>query len=610
MDNVRDIMRNPERVLNSLCENSKRSNYKFERLYRVLFNAEMFYLAYQRIYANTGSMTKGSDETNIDQMSLSRIERLIGALKDESYRPKPSRRTFIPKKNGKRRPLGIPSFDDKLVQEVIRMILEAIFEKQFENSSHGFRPQRSCHTALSQIEMTFNGAKWFIEGDIKGFFDNINHDVLIDILSERIRDERFLRLIRKLLNAGYVEDWKFHNTYSGTPQGGIVSPILANIYLDKLDKFMKTYIQNFDKGEKRKPNPERIKFEYERSCAVKKLKTETDSEARDDLIKQIRNAEKVRNLVPSCLEMDYEYKKLKYVRYADDFLIGVIGSIQDCRRIKEDIKNFLSDALKLELSDEKTLITHSETPARFLSFDVSVRKSNLAKRDKTGKLRRLFNKKVALRMPEGTVKKKLIDYDAVEFKMHNGREQWKPKCRTYLINNDNLEILTRYNSEILGLYNYYAIARNSATLHAFKYIMEYSMYKTYANKHRTTVANICKKYKRDGVFTITYTNKKGEQKSRLFYNNGFKRKKEPREAYFDIIPRNAYTVMRTSLIERLQAKKCERCGKEDSLEMHHIRKVKDLKGKKDWETLMIARKRKTLAVCHDCHWKIHRGETN
>ncbi|MDR0229911.1 MAG: group II intron reverse transcriptase/maturase, partial [Flavobacteriaceae bacterium] len=231
-------MRNPERVLNSLVRHSNDSSYKFERLYRILFNQEMFYVAYQRIYVKEGNMTEGSDGQSIDNMSLSRIEKLIGTLKDESYQPQPSRRIYIPKKNGKVRPLGIPAFDDKLVQEVIRMILEAIYEGSFEYSSHGFRPNRSCHTALAQIKKSFNGAKWFVEGDIKGFFDNISHDILISILKERISDDRFIRLIRKFLKAGYIEDWKFHKTYSGTPQGGIVSPILANIYLDRLDKYM------------------------------------------------------------------------------------------------------------------------------------------------------------------------------------------------------------------------------------------------------------------------------------------------------------------------------------------------------------------------------------
>ena len=205
-------MRSPERVLKSLVEHSNTLNYKYKRLYRILFNTEMFYVAYQNIYAKAGNMTAGTDGKTADQMSISRIEELIASLKDETYQPRPAKRTYIPKKNGKMRPLGIPSFDDKLVQEVTRMILETIYEDGFSNTSHGFRPKRSCHTALLTIKREYTGTKWFIEGDIKGFFDNISHEVLINILREKIEDERFIRLIRKFLRAGYLENWKFHRT--------------------------------------------------------------------------------------------------------------------------------------------------------------------------------------------------------------------------------------------------------------------------------------------------------------------------------------------------------------------------------------------------------------
>ena len=247
-------MRNPEQVLNILAEHSSDSSYKYERLYRILFNEQMFYVAYQRIHAKPGNMTAGTDKKTADGMSVDKVNKLIDSLKNETYSPKPARRVYIPKKNGKKRPLGIPAFADKLVQEVVRMILESIYEGYFEWTSHGFRPNRSCHTALKSLQNNFNGTKWFIEGDIKGFFDNIDHNVLIEILRERILDERFLRLIRKFLNAGYLEEWQFNKTYSGTPQGGIVSPILANIYRDKFDKFMEEYAQKFRKGTVRRRN--------------------------------------------------------------------------------------------------------------------------------------------------------------------------------------------------------------------------------------------------------------------------------------------------------------------------------------------------------------------
>ena len=249
-------MRNPEIILRTLCSHSSDKDYKYERIYRILFNEEMFMLAYEKIKSKPGNMTAGTDGKTIDGTTLNRIGKIIDKLKDESYQPKPARRVYIPKKNGKKRPLGIPSFEDKLVQEVVRMILEAIYEGYFEKTSHGFRPQRSCHTALQCIQKTFTGVKWFVEGDIKGFFDNIDHQTLINILRLRIADERFLRLISKFLKAGYIENWKFNRTYSGTPQGGIVSPILANIYLDQFDKYMQEYAQSFNKGNKRQKNKE------------------------------------------------------------------------------------------------------------------------------------------------------------------------------------------------------------------------------------------------------------------------------------------------------------------------------------------------------------------
>ena len=249
-------MSNPVNVLNSLSEHSNHEQYRYKRIYRMLYNAEMYSTAYQKIYANEGNMTRGSDDRTIDGMSLKRIEKLIVSLKDESYQPAPARREYIPKKNGKLRPLGIPSFEDKLLQEVVRMILESIYEDYFEPTSHGFRPKRSCHTALSCVEKYYTACSWFVEGDIKSFFDEINHDVLIDTLRKRIDDERFLRLIRKFLNAGYIEDWQYRRTYSGTPQGGVISPILANVYLDQFDKYMKQYAENFNKGEKREVTKE------------------------------------------------------------------------------------------------------------------------------------------------------------------------------------------------------------------------------------------------------------------------------------------------------------------------------------------------------------------
>ena len=600
-------MRSPERVLNSLNEHSKDSSYKFERLYRILFNEELFYVAYQKIASNGGSTTKGSDGRSIDGMSLARIETLIASLKDESYQPHPSRRVHIPKKNGKTRPLGIPAFEDKLVQEVVRMILEAIYEGHFETTSHGFRPKRSCHTALLHIQKTFSGAKWFIEGDIKGFFDNIDHDVLVGILRERISDDRFIRLIRKFLKAGYVEDWTFHNTYSGTPQGGIVSPILANIYLDKLDKYVKEYIRHFDMGTKRRPGKESNDLANERKRTVRKLKKVKDGTEKAALVARLKAIEQERAAFPSGDEMDGSYRRLKYIRYADDFILGVIGSKEDALRIKEDIKSFLSESLALELSEEKTLITHTGKSAKFLGYEITVTRNNHQRRDVQGRLRRTYGKRVRLNVSMATLRDKLLEYGAMEIKLRNGKEVWKPKCRSGLIFNDDLEILDRYNRETVGFCNYYLIANNCVVLHNFRYIMEYSMYKTFAGKYRSTVRKINKKYRLNKLFTVKYE-QKGVIKSRTFYKTSFKRRTTAFNGSCDIEPYSIADVSRTNLTDRLKAEKCELCGATGKLIMHHVRNLKDLKGKESWERLMSARKRKTIALCPSCHRLRHLGK--
>ena len=600
-------MRSPERVLNSLNEHSKDSSYKFERLYRLLFNEELFYVAYQKIASNEGSTTKGSDGRSIDGMSLARIETLIASLKDESYQPHPSRRVHIPKKNGKMRPLGIPAFEDKLVQEVVRMILEAIYEGHFETTSHGFRPKRSCHTALLHIQKTFNGAKWFIEGDIKGFFDNIDHDVLVQILRERISDDRFIRLIRKFLKAGYVEDWTFHNTYSGTPQGGIVSPILANIYLDKLDKYVKEYIRHFDKGTKRRSGKESNDLTNERKRTVRKLKKIKDGTEKAALVARLKAIEQERAAFPSGDEMDGSYRRLKYIRYADDFILGVIGSKEDALRIKEDIKSFLSESLALELSEEKTLITHTGKSAKFLGYEITVTRNNHQRRDVQGRLRRTYGKRVRLNVSMATLRDKLLEYGAMEIKLRNGKEIWKPKCRSGLIFNDDLEILDRYNRETVGFCNYYLIANNYVVLHNFRYIMEYSMYKTFAGKYRSTVRKINKKYRLNKLFTVKYE-QKGVIKSRTFYKTSFKRRTTAFNGSCDIEPYSIADVSRTNLTDRLKAEKCELCGATGKLIMHHVRNLKDLKGKESWKRLMSARKRKTNALCPSCHRLRHLGK--
>ena len=484
------------------------------------------------------------------------------------------------------------------------MILEAIYEGYFECSSHGFRPKRSCHTALTHIQKSFSGTKWFIEGDIKGFFDNINHEVLINTLRERIADERFIRLIRKFLNAGYVEDWKFHKTYSGTPQGGLISPILANIYLDRFDKYIKEYAQSFDKGRERQSSTEYKRLENKRSKLVIKAKSVEDESVRTNLIDEIRKVEREIIKTPYGLNMDETFKRLKYVRYADDFLIGVIGSKAECVEIKANIARFMSEKLHLELSNEKTLITHAQKPAKFLGYEVSIRKSQALRHNRNGILRRPFNGRIVLRVANEIVKKKLLDYDAISVGQANGKEVWKPKTRSYMIGMKPEDIMAQYNAEIRGFYNYYSIANDISYLgNSFGFNMEYSMFKTIAQKQNSTLAQTIKKLRRGKNFIVDYVDGKGQKKVRVFYNEGFKRKTAKGYAQCDNIP-NTNISPYPSLIERLKAEKCELCGAQGKTVMHHVRTLKDLKGDNEREQLMLKRHRKTLALCETCNAKI------
>lgn len=590
-------------ILTKLQENSKKNHDEvFTRLYRYLLRPDIYYVAYQHLYSNKGAGTKGVTDDTADGFSEIYIENIIEALKNEMYQPKPVRRTYIKKSNGKMRPLGLPVFTDKLIQEAIRMILEAIYEPIFSDYSHGFRPVRSCHTALAQIKKEFTGARWFIEGDIKGCFDNINHAVLVEIINQKIKDARFLKLIRLFLKAGYMEDWKYHETYSGCPQGGIISPILANIYLNELDRHVMKIKKEFDVATKARYTPEYTKLVGLRQRLHNKIKNSNGIE-REKLIEEYKTATAQMLKLPA---KQCDDKKIKYVRYADDFLIAVNGNRQDCEKIKQELTEFINTTLKMELSQEKTLITHSNTPARFLGYDVRVRRDQQIK--PKGKFKtRSMNNKVELSIPfKDKIEKFLFSNGIVKQRSENGKLE--PIHRPQLLNRTDLEIVTIYNAELRGICNYYGLASNFNKLIYFNYLMEYSCLKTLAGKHRSKVSKIRAMYKDGtGKWAIPYETKIGIKKMYFANYADCKGKK-----FTDIVPQTAknYSHDVTTLESRLKAKICEVCGctENDRYEIHHVNKVKNLKGKSEWEKIMIAKRRKTIVVCHKCHMAIHHGE--
>ncbi len=307
-------MREAQTILQLLRERGKK-RLPVERIYRLLYNPNLYLMAYGRIYRNKGAMTQGVTPETADGMTIDKITKIIATLRQERYHWRPARRVYIPKKNGKTRPLGVQFWSDKLVQEVIRLLLDAYYEPQFSEHSHGFRPGRGCHTALREVYHHWIGTTWFIEGDVAKCFDTLSHERLLSILRETIHDERFIRLISDLLKAGYLEDWRWNQTYSGTPQGSIISPILANLYLDKLDQFVEQIlIPEYTRGKRRKPNTAYEALIHRANYLTRK----GDKEQAKELRNQAQQ-------LPSIDPDDPDYRRLHFCRYADDFILGFIG---------------------------------------------------------------------------------------------------------------------------------------------------------------------------------------------------------------------------------------------------------------------------------------------
>jgi len=581
-------MRDAETTLAIINDRGKRG-LRLDRIYRQLFNKDLWIKAYARIAKNAGAMTKGTTDETVDGMSVARIEGIIELLRNERYRWTPVRRVMIPKGNGKTRPLGIPTFSDRLLQEVMRSILEAYYEPQFSPTSHGFRPERGCHTALKDIFHAWTGTKWFIEGDIKGCFDNIDHTIMIETLRERIDDGRFLSLVAGLLKAGYLEEWQYRPTLSGTPQGGVISPLLANIYLDKLDKFVEqVLIPEFTKGRVRK----RTKHASQVHEKLKWLrKRKADGATLKPLLKEQKRMVKTD-------PMDPAYRRLRYIRYADDFLLGFAGPKDEAEEIKRRIGEFLRDHLKLEMSPEKTKITHGrDEKARFLGYDITVRNVPA------------MSGIITLLVPAQKIEEQVAKY------MRDGKAIHRPELRS----NSDYTIISLYGSEYRGFVQYYAFAKNRFWLDRLRRGMEVSMLKTLAAKHRSTVSKMARKHQsiafdRDRFHRcfIATVNRPGKDPLVARFG-GLSLKMQPSLKVVDgPTGVDRYPNIRSELITRLMTAKCELCGSTDRIQVHHLRKLADLKrpgqrGIPLWKQVMISRQRKTLVVCHRCHTDIHAG---
>jgi group II intron reverse transcriptase/maturase len=575
-------MRDAETILAIIRDRGTRG-LPLEDVYRQLFNPALYQAAYGKLARNRGAMTPGVTSETVDGMSQDRIQAIVDAIRLERYRWKPAKRVYIEKKHStKKRPLGLPTWSDKVLQEVIRLILEAYYEPQFSDHSHGFRPGRGCHTALRTIHKYWHGTVWFLEGDISSYFDNIDHEVLLAILREKIHDGRFVRLIGNLLKAGYLEDWRFNATLSGAPQGGVASPVLANIYLDRLDKFVEnTLLPAYNWGAERKRN----KAYHRITAALSKARRKGDRE-------RAKALHKLATSLPTSIPGDRGFRRLKYVRYADDFLLGYIGPRSEAEKVKHKLGQFLRETLKLELSESKTLLTHATTG------------SARDDRRRNAKGQRSINGQPTLRVPIEVIQAKCRSY------MARGKSVHRPER----LHDDAFSIVAQYQAEYRGVVNYYRMAVNLGSLSRLRWITEQSLTKTLARKLRLSVNKV---YRR---FETTINTAEGRRKvlrvvvardgrPPLDATWGGISLKRDTLARLDDAPPRAWNGFRSELLQRLLADTCELCGSQDRVQVHHVRALRNLHrpgrvAPPQWVQQMASRQRKTLVVCHECHRRV------
>jgi group II intron reverse transcriptase/maturase len=583
-------MQNAETVLDVLRERG-RKGLPCEELYRQMFNKELYLKAYGRIYANHGAMTPGATSETADGMSEEKIDAIIEAMRHERYRFSPAQRKYIPKRNGKLRPLGLPTWSDKLVGEVVRLLLEAYYEPTFSGHSHGFRPGKGCHTALREMQRTWTGTVWFIEGDISDCFGQLDHSIMLKILAEKIHDNRFLRLIANMLKAGYLEDWKYHETLSGSPQGGVVSPILSNIYLHKLDAYVETVlIPQCTRGKHRRGNPEYRRRTHQMTLARRRGDRET-----------VRALRRETRQLPSVDPQDPGYRRLRYSRYADDHILGFTGPKAEAEAIKDQLATFLRDELALELNPDKTLITHARTrAARYLGYEIIVQHSDI----KITNGRRTANGTIALRVPLDVIKAKRAPY----------RQHGKPWHRPALQNLDDYDIIQTYGAEYRGIVGYYMLAIDVWRFNELEWYAKTSMLKTLAAKHQSSVSKMASKYAAKiqtphGLRTCYEARiQRGSKPDLVARFGGIPLVRNMDTVLSDRVPGRPPTP-RKELIHRLLTRRCELCGDPGTVVVHQVRKLTSLgvpgPGQPAWAKKMARMRRKTLVVCASCHDLIH-----
>jgi group II intron reverse transcriptase/maturase len=587
-------MRTADTVLGVIHERGSR-RLPLENLSRQLSNRDLFLQAYGRLYRNAGALTPGASTETVDGMSLATIDARIETLRQERYRWTPVRRTYIPKKSGTLRPLGLPTWSDKRRQEGLRLVLEAYYEPQFSPHSHGFRPGRGCHPALGEITTSWRGVQWFIDGDISQGFDSLTQEVMRSILRERIHDNRFLRLLSNLLQAGDGEDWRYHVTLSGAPPGGVVSPLLSNSYLDRLDQCVETVLfPAYNRGDRRKPSPP--------YTALMKAARNT---WRAGVLAEAKRLRKPAQQLPSRDPNDPEFRRLWDVRYAADWRLGFSGPRDEAEAIKAQLNEFWRETLKRKLSEEKTLITNARTQsARFRGYEVVHQHAD----DQRGRAqhRRCINGGPGLKIPE----------DVLRAKCATSRRRGKACHRAARSNDADDSSVTQDQAEYRGFVQYSLLASNAHRLWRVHRVMQLSLVFTRADQYRTSVGQIFRQYKTTvqtahGLLQgLDARHARGGGKEPLVARFGGIELRRPKQALLNAEPKPVYG-NRREVVHRLLAQTCELCGAPVNCDVHHVRKRADLSqpGRREkplWVRRMASRRRKTLVLCRQCHEEVHR----
>lgn len=578
--------------------------------YASLLKKEPYLIAYNQIKSNPGNMTPGTDGETLDGIGDAWLETLVEDMKSKYFKFKPSRRTYILKANGQKRPLGIPSPRDKIVQKALLNLLEPEYEsKVFLDSSHGFRPNRGCHTAINSVRK-WQGITWVIEGDIKSYFDTIDHDILGDLLKRRISDQSVLELYRKLVKAGYVEGNGIkRSSWLGVPQGGLISPFLSNVYLHELDVYMQALKEEYDTKGEISDKSKTVGYDY--VYKVGQLSTAIKASRKDptNVIKRmnISSLRKVRNSTPSRVRTTG--RRIHYVRYADDWLIGVIGPLEFAQLIKTKVANFLADKLKVELNLDKTKVTHIQSnPAYFLGFKIQVQSrenwDGYSMKGVIGKHQRMGPGSVRVYCPMEKVLLKLESEHFVENHRGIAHLKW--------INLPDADIIMKYRSMMLGLYNYYHIVDNPYGLQQLKYVLTYSAASTLAAKHKQSLKSIMSEH--GSELSVNVPTSKVPRSISMELPPHFKTsaaiksyrlsKSKQKPTIYDPLDLVTYKLRSNYVFDKV----CSLCQSEEKVENHHVRHLKDLVGNKDpASTRMMSLNRKQIPLCRACHMKIHSG---